>query len=207
MRAVKQPLASGKGAATISGMHNQPRPISRRASRIHRQAILIDGHNDLLMLKFSRGQPYALMRAAPRYHSDGVRLLKGGMTASLFMVGGHELGPSLALIELAHREIARHPGSLLLVTRTADILRAKRTGRLGLLLSWESGLALGGSLEVLRAAHRLGLRASTLTHGEGGQPFALQGTPSAFAHCTAHGRRAFRRRSKGLTGFGREVVR
>lgn len=188
-------------------MSDRAGQVSRRAREIHEGAILIDGHNDHLMLKFSRGRPFDFMRPARRYHSDGRRLLAGGMTASLFMVGGYELGPSLALVERARREIERHPDALLLVTRAADIPEAKRTGRLGVMLSWESGQALEGRLEVLGAAHRLGLRASTLTHGEGGGRFALQGTRSAFRHCTARERAALRRRSRGLTAFGRGALR
>jgi membrane dipeptidase len=180
--------------------------VSRRSRELHQASILVDGHNDHFMLKFGRGEPYRFMKVNRRYHSDGARLLKGGMTASFFMVGGHHLDQSLAMIERAHREIAEHPESLMLVTGTSGIRRAKRTGRLGVMLSWESGLALGDRPEVLRAVYRLGVRASTVTHGEGGTACALQGTPSPVRYFTARERRAARRASKGLTPAGRDVV-
>jgi len=184
------------------------RSVTRRhAEALHETLILIDGHNDHFMLKFARGEPYRFMQVHRRYHSDGPRLLKGGMTASFFMVGGHALDRSVALIERAHREIEDHPESLMLVTRTGDIRKAKRTGRLGVMLSWESGLALGNSLDVLHAAYRLGVRASTLTHNEGGTAFALQGTPSPFRYLTPRQRKAARRNAKGLTAAGRDVVK
>ncbi len=183
------------------------RSVGARARAVHKRCIAIDGHNDHLILKYARDKPYDFLKVNRRYHTDGTRLLKGGMTASLFMVGGGQLPRSLALIELAHREIARNPRSLMLVTGAADIRRAKRSGRLGLMLSWESGLALQNNIDVLRVGYRLGVRASTLTHGEGGSGFALQRSPSQFCYCSLADRDTFRRTCKGLTPFGREVVR
>jgi membrane dipeptidase len=178
----------------------------RRALRLHRACVLVDGHNDHLILKYARGEPYAFMKVHRRYHSDGVRLLRGGMTASFFMVGGHHLDQSLAMIERAHREVEAHPESLLLVRKASDIRTAKRTRRLGMMLTWESGLAYQNSVDVLHAAHRLGVRASTVTHNEGGTPFALQGSRSPFRYLTPRQRAAARRRAKGLTEAGRELV-
>jgi len=184
------------------------RPVGREAAALHRQCILVDGHNDYFILRHVRGLPFAFMARHPQYHSDGVRLRQGGMTVSCCMVGGHCTDRSFALIELARREIEAHPDDLLLVTRARDILRAKRTGRQGILLSWESGTAMQGRIEILQAAYRLGVRMSTLTHNEGGIPHALQGTPSPMRlYCTAADRDTFRRTAVGLTAFGRAVVR
>ena len=51
--------------------------ISPEANALHESAILVDGHNDHLILKYSRGEPYNFMKANRRYHSDGARLLAG----------------------------------------------------------------------------------------------------------------------------------
>jgi membrane dipeptidase len=159
------------------------------------------------MRKLKRGHPFRFARLDRRYHSDGPRLIRGGTTAAFFMVGGHGLEESLTLIEGVRREVDSRPEEFLLVKRAADVLRAKRTGRLGVILSWESGLALGENLDVLGCAHRLGVRASTLTHGEGGRRFALQGTRSPVRYATPRQRDLLRRRARGLTGFGREAVK
>lgn len=176
------------------------------AERLHREAILIDGHNDHLMLKYSEKKPLDLMKVNRRYHSDGPRLIQGGMTASLFMVDGHELQQSLALAEQTLREIEAHPRHLLLVKSCADILKAKAAGKLGVMMTWESGMALGNQMDVLRMAYRIGIRAVTLTHGEGAREFALQGAPSYFGYCTPEDRASFRRTMQGLTPFGKQVV-
>lgn len=181
--------------------------ISQEAQALHESAILVDGHNDHLILKYARGEAFDFMKIDRRYHSDGSRLLAGGMTAALFMVDGHELNRSMSMIERTHQEIQRHPDSLMLVTRARDIRTAKRTGRLGMIMSWESGTALENNPDILHLAYRLGLRCSTVTHGEGGSEFALQGTPSPFCYCSGDDRNTYRRTSTGLTPVGKEVVR
>ena len=180
--------------------------VNHEAKALHESTILVDGHNDHLILKYSRGEAFDFMKANRRYHSDGARLRVGGVTASLFMVDGHELTRSMAMIEQTHREIEDHPDALMLITRTRDIRTAKRTGRLGIVMSWESCTALENNLDILHLAHRLGLRSSTVTHGEGGTEFALQGTPSPFGYCTDAERDSYRRTSSGLTPFGKEAV-
>ncbi|MHC4917937.1 MAG: dipeptidase [Planctomycetota bacterium] len=181
--------------------------LRRRARAIHRRCVLVDGHNDHFIMKLGRGDPLAFTRVARRYHSDAPRLLRGGMTASFFMVGGGQLERSMVLIQQAREEVAAHPEKLLLCTRPADIRKAKRTGRLGVMLSWESCAALGNNVEILRLAYDLGVRVSTLTHGEGGRPEHLQGTRSPFRYASPGQRSRLRRRSRGLTRFGKAVVK
>ncbi len=187
------------------------RKISAKAKRIHKDAILIDGHNDHLILKVEENKPLDFMTVNRRYHSDGTRLLAGGVTASMFMVDGHFLDRSVSLIEKTHREIEAHSDKLMLVTKTSHILKAKRTGRLGIIMSWESGRAARHDLDLLRAAYRLGLRCSTITHNEGGTTeylsFGLQGTPSPCRYCELSDRDTFRRMSLGLTDFGKAAVK
>jgi len=181
--------------------------IKTHARKIHERCILVDGHNDHIIMKRQRGDPLALTKVNRRYHSDGPRLLKGGMTASFFMVGGGDLERSMVLIRQAYEEAAAHPDKLMLATRTSHIRTAKRTGRLAMVLSWESLSALGSNLEILRLVYDLGIRVSTVTHGEGGGPNDLQGTRSPFKYCTPGLRRAMHRRARGLTPFGKEAVR
>lgn len=182
------------------------RDISERAAHLHRQCILIDGHNDVLFLKCVRNQPLAFVEVQPEYNSDAPRLIQGGLTAAMCMVDGHHLHRSMALLEQTLEEIATHPERLVLVRKTADIRRAKRTGQLGIILTWESLMALGNDLAILPLARRLGIRACALTHGEGGVVNALQTTPSPFEYCTKRDREVFRRTHGGLTPFGRSVV-
>jgi len=170
-------------------------------------ACIIDGHNDHFMRKYSLGKPLHFMRVNRRFHSDGPRLLEAGVSASLFMVGDDDLAVSLSLIEQVHREVERNPEKLMFVKTTSDISTAHRTGRLGIMLILEGGECLNSSMDILRLYYRLGVRSITLSHGQGGTQHALQGTPSYFGYCTAADRDSFRRTMRGLTPFGRDVVR
>ena len=180
--------------------------LYRKAREIHERCILVDGHNDLVIRRLARGDSADMVRVDRRYHSDVTRLLRGGMTASFFMVGGGERDHTFALIQRAREQITAHPDRLLLATQTRHIREAKQTNRLAVLLSWESCSVLGNRIEVLRLAFNLGIRVSTLTHGEGGGPYDLQGTASPFQYVSASERQALYRQAKGLTEFGKEVV-
>ena len=181
--------------------------VARAARKLHRDAVIIDAHNDHFTLKAERGKPLDFMKVNRRYHSDGPRLMEAGVTASLFYVGGNDLPYSLMLIERALQEIEDHSGKLMLVKSVADIRRAHRLGKLGVMMIWEGATGLSDRIETVGLLHRLGVRAIGLTHGQGGVPFALQGTRSYFGYCSAADRASFRRICTGLTGFGREVVR
>jgi len=182
-----------------------------QARKLQKQAIIIDGHNDHFDAKCGRGgEALAFMKENRRYHSDGVRLLKAGFTANCLYVGGNELRYAMTLIEKVLEEIESH-NQLLLVRNTADIRRAHRENKLGIVMIWEGAESLQGDMQLVHLIHRLSVRAIGLTHpgrgGQDGKPHALQGTPSYFGYCTAADRETFRRTCQGLTEFGKEVVR
>ena len=175
--------------------------------RIHDRAIIIDAHNDHIARKHIDGRPLRLMSRDRRYDTDARRLLDVGVDATLFAVGGNDLSTSLSLIELTHQEIARCSTDLLLVQASRDIHRAHREHKLGLMMIWEGAMALQNNLDIVGLIHRMGVRSITLCHFDGGQPFSLQGTAGYFGYCSAQDRETFRRTCKGLTPFGRDVVR
>ena len=181
--------------------------VTRRAARLHHQAIIIDAHNDHLGRKTDHLKPLDFTKTNRRYHCDTPRLLKAGVTAGLFYVGGNDLTKSLGLIQRTLAEVDNHPRELILVKSAADITRANRLNQLGIVMIWEGAMALSDDPDILGLIHRLGVRAITLTHGQGGRPFALQGTHSHFGYCTAEDRDSFRRTCKGLTPFARQAVK
>ncbi len=180
--------------------------LAAQARALHQTSILIDGHNDHLYSACYEGTSRDLMRVDRRLNTDIPRLLRAGVTASCYMVGGWELDTSLMMMEWAKTQLEARPDLALQVLKTADIRRAHREGRFGVMFTWESCNALMGRMEVLHAAYRLGLRGSTLTYNDGGNEFSLQGSPLPKGYCTPAERAAYRRAAKGLTPFGREVV-
>jgi len=91
-----------------------------------------------------------------------------------------------------HDLAARHPDHLRIATTADEAERAFRDGRIASLIGAEGGHSINGSLGVLRALRRLGVRYMTLTHNEN-TPWADAATDEP-----VHG---------GLTDFGRDVVR
>ena len=82
------------------------------------------------------------------------------------------------------------PDEVFVVRRAADILEAKRTGRLGLILGAEGAKLLEGSVAALRIFYRLGMRHLQLHWATRNQVGTAQSDTD----------------EPGLTEFGREVV-
>lgn len=164
---------------------------------------LVDGHNDL---------PY-IIREHPKYHGDVAgydlrqhtdgetdiaRLKAGGVSAqfwSVYVDGALKSGwarTQLEQIELTKRMIARYPDSFMLATTSADIMKAKRAGKVASFLGMEGGHVIENSLGALRAYYDMGVRYMTLTHN-----VTLDWADAA----------ADEHRHGGLTPFGKEVVR
>ena len=93
---------------------------------------------------------------------------------------------------MTYRQIEEYPKDLMLATSTADIRRAKREGKVGVLMGIEGGHAIENSLSALREFYRLGVRYMTLTHNNTNE--------WADACCDAA-------RHNGLSDFGKDVVR
>jgi membrane dipeptidase len=174
----------------------------QHAREVLRQAILVDGHNDLpWAIRTSKTAPsdvaaYDLRQATPG-QTDIPRLKQGLLGAQFWSVYTPGEAPSgyartqLEQIDIARRMIERYPDSLRFATSVAEIRAAHRDGRVASLLGMEGGHAIEDSLGALRAYYDLGVRYMTLTHN----------THTSWADSAAlpgvHG---------GLTPFGEQVV-
>jgi membrane dipeptidase len=181
----------------------------QRALAIHRKAIIVDGHNDIPTIMvdeaYDLGTP-----SAGKYHTDLQRLKQSGMTGEFFSIyvdrqyatpdwvaknyitQGGSSARALDLIDVTYRQIEKYPQDLMLATSTADIRRAKREGKVGVLMGIEGGHAIENSLSALREFYRLGVRYMTLTHNNTNE--------WADACCDEA-------KHNGLTDFGKDVVR
>ncbi len=191
-------------------------PYLARARAVLRTTPLVDGHNDLPWriredtVHASDVEAYDLRARTPGM-TDLDRLRKGQVGAQFWSVyiPGEPAAPTYARngavssvpgyaraqleqIALARRMIAKYPDRLMFATSHADVHRAFASHRIGSLLGMEGGHAIENSLEVLRAYYDLGVRYMTLTHN-----VTLDWADAALD--TA--------RHRGLTPFGREVVR
>ena len=171
----------------------------RRALKIHRKAIVVDGHNDITSMMLDDGYDLGTSSVG-KYHTDLARMKQGGMTGQFFSVyvdqkyakEGGSARRAMDMIDVVYRAAERHPGDIMMATSVADIRRAKRQGKIAALMGIEGGHAIENSLFALRDFYRLGVRYMTLTHNNTND-WADSSRDEA--------------RHNGLTEFGREVVR
>ncbi len=171
----------------------------RRALAIHRSAIVVDTHNDILSMMTDDNYDLSVSSVG-KYHTDFARMKQGGLTAEFFSVyvdrkyvtEGGSARRALDMIDYVYRAVERHPRELLFATSTADIRRAKAQGKIAALMGIEGGHAIEDSLMALRDFHRLGVRYMTLTHNNTNN--------WADSCCDAP-------KHNGLSDFGKEVVR
>ena len=93
---------------------------SARAIQIHRDAIVIDGHYDRL---------YDTLELA---REDLPKLRAGGVTAHIRQ---SFLGDVLQFFERTHQAAETWPNEMCVATKAADILLAKREGKIATILS------------------------------------------------------------------------
>lgn len=183
-------------------------PLAAKARRLHARAIVADTHVDLPYRLRKKWQEIG--RRSRVGHYDIPRMRQGGVTAPFFAVyvpGEHaEKGTSartaLEIIDLIHGLVDKHSKDLRLGASVADIRRAKKDGKIAVMMGIEGGHAIEDSLALLRQFYRMGVRYVTLTHTNTnhwadscGNFFSYDFQPKVV------------RVHHGLTDFGRQVVR
>jgi membrane dipeptidase len=181
----------------------RPDPALAHARKLLASTLLVDGHNDLpwTIREDPRApmdvEAYDLRRPTPG-ETDLARLRQGMVGAqfwSVYVPGETRAGfakVQLEQLDLARRMIAKYPEALELALSTSDIRRIRAEGKVASLLGMEGGHVLENSLGALRAYYDLGARYLTLTHN-----VTLDWADAAL-DTPKH---------RGLTPFGREVVR
>jgi membrane dipeptidase len=177
--------------------------VSPEAAAIHREALLIDGHNDLpYELRDKGGLSFRnidLMKPQKQFHTDIERLKKGNVGAQFWSAyvdaslgrKGQAVKMTLEQIDVIHEMVRRYPEAFEFATGTADITRIRKAGKIACLIGVEGGHSIENSISVLRMYQKLGVRYMTLTHSE-----SLDWADSCSDVAKAN----------GLTAFGEEVV-
>lgn len=175
-----------------------------RARALHKQALLIDGHNDypwalrekdpardLNTLDIAKPQP-AIMTDIPRLKSGGV----GGQFWSVYvpvaLQGQSAVTATLEQIDIVHRMVRKYPETFELASTAADIERIHKAGKIASLVGMEGGHSIDNSLANLRMFYKLGARYMTITHSTN-TPWADASTDTP--------------KVGGLSAFGEEVIR
>ena len=177
-----------------------------KAARPVKTAIVVDTHEDVPERLEKEWVDIGVRNTSG--HVDIPRLLQGGVTAPFFAAyvsasfatSGGSAKKALELIDLIHRLVETHP-QLVFADSPEGVRRAKRDGKIAVLIGFEGGHAIEDSLPALSAFYRLGARYMTLTHtntndwaDSSGSFFSFGFDPKKTA---VH---------NGLTEFGRRVV-
>jgi membrane dipeptidase len=195
-------------APQASATPQRDEKLWKRAAALQKRAIVVDGHNDIPTIMADEDYDIGVPSTG-KYHTDIARLKQGGMTGEFFSIyvdrqyatpdwvsknyarEGGSARRALDLIDVSYRMIEKYPRDLMLATSTADIRRAKKEGKVGVLFGIEGGHAIENSLPALREFYRLGVRYMTLTHNNTNE------WADACCDTARHG---------GLSDFGKEVV-
>ena len=191
-------------AALLAQAKRQPVVLTDEARAIHREALLIDGHNDLpdqfREKKDLSFRTFDIRRPQKGLHTDIPRLREGGVGAQFWAayvpVNTRRSGTSVKLcleqIDVIHRMVRTYPDAFEFARGPDDIVRIRKSGKIASLIGIEGGHAIDNSLGVLRMYFDLGVRYMTLTHSE-----SLDWADSA----------TDKPKANGLSPFGEDVVR
>jgi membrane dipeptidase len=137
-------------------------PLSAEARALYRRALVLDCNS---------APP--LPDALPLSHAD-LDLVRGsGISAVKWSLGGinSDFAATVAQIGRVQRLIEVHPQYFTAIRVPADLERAKRTNKLGIIFSFESADMLGDKLDSLAVFRDLGVRVMQLSYNRR-SPFA-----------------------------------
>jgi membrane dipeptidase len=194
--------AAGEKARQRPGKR-PPVVLTDAALKIHREALVIDGHNDLpwrlrekktqVLRKIDLTQPQKDM------HTDIPRLRKGGLGAQFWSAyvpagtakKGTAVRQTLEQIDVIYQTVRTYPDTFEMAFTADDIVRIHKQGKIASLIGLEGGHSIDNSLGVLRCLYKLGARYMTLTHSDN-LDWADSATDTP--------------KLKGLSEFGEQVV-
>ncbi|HEX5731629.1 MAG TPA: dipeptidase [Blastocatellia bacterium] len=198
--------------------------LRARAERLHREAIVVDTHNDVTSHIIDFGFDLGMAGDAPggvafdytgtqpipkdgkyKTETDLRRLKAGGVDAEFFVAyvaakyvkEGGSARRALDMIDVIHEQVRRHPAALEMAFTSDDIRRISKKGKIATLIGIEGGHAIEDSLAALRMFYRLGVRYMTLTHSN----------TNNWADSSGDINNKEVKHHNGLTDFGREVVK
>lgn len=168
--------------------------------KIHRKAIVVDTHNDILMKAADKGMVFD-QDLTGKTNSDLARWQKGGLDVQLFSV--YCDGDFKKPFAYANREmdsldavVARNPDKIAKVADYMELIKAVKQHKIAAMFGVEGGHMIEDDLTKLEALYNRGARYLTLTHNIA-PSWATSAADETTKPSLLH---------KGLTDFGRQVV-
>ncbi|MBC7721453.1 MAG: membrane dipeptidase, partial [Pedobacter sp.] len=174
---------------------------SQSYQKIHKKAILVDSHNDILTQTMEKGLVFD-QDLKGKSHSDLVRWEQGGLDVQLFSVwcDGNKQNP----FAFANRQmdtldavVARNPDKIVEVANRKAMLKAVHQHKLAAMFGIEGGHMIEDKLDNLNSLYKRGARYMTLTWNN-----STTWATSALEETTNKNLQ-----HKGLTDFGKQVIK
>lgn len=174
--------------------------VAQSYKKIHRKAIVVDTHNDILMKAADKGIVFDKDLTGVT-HSDLARWKQGGLDVQIFSVycDGDLKNP----FAYANREmdsldavVARNPDKIVKVASYAEVIKAVKHHKIAAMFGVEGGHMIEDDLNKLDALYKRGARYLTLTHNIA-PSWATSAADETTKKDMPH---------KGLTDFGKQVV-
>ncbi len=168
--------------------------------KIHRKAIVVDTHNDILMQAADRGMVFD-QDLTGKTHTDLARWKKGGLDVQIFSVycdGALKNAYAYANREMDSLDavVARNPDKIVKVANYAEMVKAVKQHKIAAMFGVEGGHMIENDLNKLEALYKRGARYLTLTHNVA-PSWATSAADETTNPNLPH---------KGLTDFGKQVV-
>jgi membrane dipeptidase len=177
--------------------------------KIHRKAIVADSHNDIISTCIEKGYKFD-DDLSGKTQSDLHRMLQGGLDVQVFSIwcDGEQKDP----FQFANREIdtlnawvKRNPSKMMLVNTPAELKKAIKSHKLASMIGVEGGHMIENDLNKLDSFYKRGVRYMTLTWNNNNSWATSAEYESGDQK--EGGKVDTSSQKKGLTDFGREVVK
>ena len=182
--------------------------IAQSYKRMHRKAIVVDTHNDILMKAADVGTVFD-RDLTGKTHSDLARWKKGGLDVQIFSVycDGDLKNP----YAYANREMdsldavaARNPDKIVKVADYTQLMQVVKQNKIAAMFGVEGGHMIEDDLNKLEALYKRGAIYLTLTHNIA-PPWATSAADETSTN-PSNGKGLNSEGKKGLTAFGKQVV-
>jgi len=169
--------------------------------RIHKKAILVDTHNDLLTQCFEKNVSFD-EDLTGKTQSDLNRFAKGGVDVQVFSVwcDGKKENPysyAKTQIDTLYATAKRHPDKITIVANSKELKKAVKQKKLAAMIGVEGGHMIENNINKLDTLYSMGVRYMTLTWNNSAPwaTSAMEETHDSLLH-----------QPKGLSEFGKQIV-
>ena len=132
----------------------------------YRDAIAIDGCGGLGRFGGPQDGSWSAVEVEDAVKSGLTGIIATLAPSGQFRFGEGSFETTVKSIALWERNIAAHAGRMLRIDSHADLLRAKREGRVGIVYGFQESSPLGDDLGRVALFHELGVRLIQLTHNK-----------------------------------------